>query len=376
VVAAVLALAVAPTVASAQLSRSATYRGAITGTAFGVPFQLPVAVELAPPIPDEMNPLTVFVGTTGTDPNLNVGHLFVRSASRIPPPFALTLKQMAIQVQGNTIVGTLIESGAGTTAASNNGFSGPNVCQVVAGPQAPLLCIGNTFPAEQFYFVPGSQVVLQLNGATLTGQVRGEGKGLIQLFPYPPVIYDATLTASLAQGDALDLTRDLVTQPPMVVDRTAPALSALRVTGRRKGPSAAVVRIRSSEPGTLTIAVARIGSGLALGPPVGSGPCGTPTQRVRGALDRQARREAAGLHGAQRRRAIDRLRRRARCERLLDRGALKRALAQAGEVTVAVPRRLAGRTLTPGRYRVTAMATDAAGNASPPLSAPFTVRGR
>jgi hypothetical protein len=366
------------------LGREVDYAGTIAGTVFGQPFRLPVAVTLAPPIVEEHNPLTLAVGTVGADPNTVPGYLFMRSASRIPPPFALTLTQMAVAAQGKTVTGVVTETGAGTTAVSSNGFTAPNVCDIVEGVQAPLLCISNTFPAEQFYFLSGSQITLQLNGPTVTGQVVGQGNGLVQLLPYPPVIYSATLTATLTSGQPLDDVSELNQAPAAgsppggapapAIDRTPPTLRSLRVVARRGRATVGTVRLRLSEPGTVTVAVAQLGAGLALGPPLGSGKCQMPTRKVREELARALKSDLASVRGPSRRRAAAKLRRRAVCA--LSRGAISRKVGRAGRATLSIPRKLAGRRLPRGRYRLTVSAVDLAGNSSVRHVATLTIGRR
>ncbi len=369
---------IAPGVASAALTREVDYQGTIAGTVFGQPFQLPVAVTFAPPLPDEPDPLMLALGTVGADPNTVPGYLFMRSAVRIPPPFALTLTQMPLTVQGNVLRGTVTQTGAGTTAVSSNGFTAPNVCDIVEGAQAPLLCVTDTFNAEQFYFLAGSQVALQVNGPTVTGQVTGQGNGLVQILPYPPVIYTATLTATLVAGQPLNLATDLAgpagTGAPTALDRTPPSLRNLRITTRRASPTAATVRVHVSEPATVTATLAKPGAGLALGPPLGSGICQAPTPNARRTLARTLSNELAGQHGTKRRRNSARLRRRAACA--LVRTTIARKATRAGNLTLSIARKTGGRTLADGRYRLTVRATDLAGNSSAPHSATLTIRHR
>ena len=367
----------APRSAGAALTREIDYAGTITGTVFGQAFQLPVSLAFAPPLPGEQNPLTLAMGTPNVDASLTPGYLFMTSASRIPPPFALTIKQIALSVAGNTLTGTVVDTGAGTTAVNGNQFSAPNVCDIVEGAQAPLLCVYDTSPAEQFYFLQGTTVVLQVNGAAVTGQVRGPGNGLVQILPYPPVIYDAALTATLTKGSPLDLQSDLASSSqPAVIDRTAPSLSGLRATARRSGSSLATIRVDVSEPGIVAVGVEQLVTGLALGPPLGSGSCRAVSVSARRTLSRRLNSELAGLHGAARRRREATLRARAACARAIDRGAFEAKATKAGAVTLSVPRRLKQRTLGSGRYRFTVVAVDAAGNQSAPRRTTITIHRR
>ena len=72
---------------------------------------------------------------------------------------------------------------------------------------------------------------------------------------------------------------------------------------------------------------------------------------------------------------VRRLRHAARCTRLRTTGTLERA-ARAGANRVAFSGRIRTKQLKPGRYRLTAVASDAAGNWSAPRSRAFRIVAR
>jgi hypothetical protein len=117
-------------------------------------------------------------------------------------------------------------------------------------------------------------------------------------------------------------------------DVTAPALTALRATGKRRG--AATASFALGEAATVTVKLERRKAGKRQG-----GRCVKPTRKLRKAK---------------------------RCARFVAVATTSKSLG-AGTATVKV-----GRKLAAGRYRVTVAAKDAAGNAAKPVSATFKVR--
>jgi PKD domain len=124
--------------------------------------------------------------------------------------------------------------------------------------------------------------------------------------------------------------------------RVGRAATPLAAQHRRRAPVGTTFRYRLSEAATVRIAIERA----------------LPGRRRRGAC------RAPGVRPRGR-----------RCTRYRTLGTLTRS-APAGPSSLAFSGRLGSRALRPGRYRATLVATDAAGNASRPARAAFTVVAR
>ncbi|HEV2785653.1 MAG TPA: PKD domain-containing protein, partial [Solirubrobacteraceae bacterium] len=131
---------------------------------------------------------------------------------------------------------------------------------------------------------------------------------------------------------------------PVADDTTPPALSGLAIRPPSFKPGTRVtVRYRLSEDATVTFAVHRIDKGRRKG--------------------RACQRPSASN------------RRAASCSRYVRiSGSFSHAGSAASSNSVRFSRGLAGRKLKPGRYRLTALARDAAGNTGTARTAPFVVR--
>jgi hypothetical protein len=141
------------------------------------------------------------------------------------------------------------------------------------------------------------------------------------------------------------------TAAPAAADVVAPSLSALSLAPRRfraaaRGASiasrvGAALRFRLSERGTVRFRAQRATKG----------------RRVRGAC----------------RRATAKNRRRPRCTRFVAVHGSFRVPGSTGANKVRFRGRIGGRRLRPGRYRLVAIASDLAGNASKPARTPFRI---
>ncbi|MTD44460.1 hypothetical protein GKE82_09190 [Conexibacter sp. W3-3-2] len=173
--------------------------------------------------------------------------------------------------------------------------------------------------------------------------------------------------------------------PGTVPDTTAPSLTALRLsrrtfaTGADATAVAAAVREttqvswRLSEPAVVTLTVARTRPGIRLRAAATS-PCSPRTGRRVATVRRQIARLAAvrRLTGTARtRRAAALLRQRA-CTVATTAGTLRRT-ATAGPSTYTFTGRIGRRALPRGSYRLTAVAQDAAGNRSAPVTTTFRI---
>jgi hypothetical protein len=148
-----------------------------------------------------------------------------------------------------------------------------------------------------------------------------------------------------ALGDACDPTPRPVTPPPPppAADTTAPVLSTLALAPKRFTASAgSEVGLAVDEAGTVRFTVQRRTTGRKVG-----GKCKAQTRanRARKACTRWVRAK----------------------------GSLS-VNVMAGETSVAFFGRVGGKTLKPGRYRLSARATDAAGNVSLTRRAAFRIR--
>ena len=124
--------------------------------------------------------------------------------------------------------------------------------------------------------------------------------------------------------------------------RVAPGATPVRIAGaaRRPVPRGTTFTFSASEPGELSIVIAKPAAGRKVGRR-----CVAPTRANR---------------------------RRRRCTRYVTRGTLRRS-ASAGANRVAFTGRIGRRRLTPGRYRAAATVKDAAGNTSKASTVFFTI---
>jgi hypothetical protein len=163
-----------------------------------------------------------------------------------------------------------------------------------------------------------------------------------------PGSYAATVTATDAVGNAASLMRNVsitaasvILQTPVVTpDRTAPGISGLALSPSRFR-SKSTIKYTLSEAATVTFTIQRAAPGRKVGRR-----CVAPTKRNRS---------------------------RKRCTRFV---AVKGSLTQNGNVganTLAFNRRIGGRKLAPGTYRLTAEAKDPAGNKSALTRVNFTI---
>lgn len=153
-----------------------------------------------------------------------------------------------------------------------------------------------------------------------------------------PIAFTATASSGLPDPAAANNTAQLTTPvtptaestrpPPPPAAATAPALGRLRLIGRARTKRVVRVATTLSNPATVAITIDRL----------------LPGRRVSGRCRVDAR---AGT----------------RCT-LVRRVGIVRQRATGAAVTLRIPARVRGRVLAPGRYRVRAVATDAAGRRS------------
>jgi hypothetical protein len=177
--------------AGADVPPAGTWVGTIEGSVFGAPFALPVSVEVGSPRRDETNPLHVAIQTDAGGPV--PGTLFLSSAEEYVTPETgriATLTYFTVRPAGAGIAGTLADSHTSEAAAINQ-FEAPNLSCTYQ----PPACVPGP---EQMYLQPGAVFSLTAAGSQMIGTVVGEGSGLIQILPYPPVSYTATLRATLS----------------------------------------------------------------------------------------------------------------------------------------------------------------------------------
>jgi hypothetical protein len=120
-------------------------------------------------------------------------------------------------------------------------------------------------------------------------------------------------------------------------DTTAPTLGALKLTGKARTGKAATLRTTLSEAATVTLKIERLTNGRRAG-----------------------------------KRCLAKARTGKPCTLAKTLGTL-RLKATAGTPRLKLPARIAKRKLTPGRHRITATATDAAGNRSKPRTLTITI---
>jgi CSLREA domain-containing protein len=166
--------------------------------------------------------------------------------------------------------------------------------------------------------------------ASVTVVVRATAAGSLQA--------SAAATGDLPDPTTSDATAALavtVTDPPpntTPADTTAPVLGLLGPIGKLTAGKDGTVGLAVSEPARVTVAVERLTRGRRVG-----GKCRAKAKRGK------------------------------RCTITRMLGSLT-AVGSAGAVNVAFPTTVAGRKITAGRYRLTATAVDAAGNASTPVT--------
>jgi streptogramin lyase len=156
--------------------------------------------------------------------------------------------------------------------------------------------------------------------------------------PPPPPVTPTTPTTTTPTTTPPGATTPTTTPP--VLDKTAPKITSLTRPARFKHGKSGTLKISIDENAKLTVAVQRIGAGKR-----SHGKCVKPTRK---------------------------LRRAANCTRYIALGSLSKSVV-AGANTLRIGPKLRNKTLSAGRYRLIAVAIDAAGNRSAATPATFTI---
>jgi hypothetical protein len=186
------ALLLASSASAARVKVPSRFDGAIHGKVYHKRFRLPVSVVVKRRIRGERNPIHLAITTrTNTD---RVGSEFFVSALRYTTPFTgrkVTLRYLRVRVAGRRVSAKLKQTHKAEAAVLGALFTAPNVCLTV---YLPLYCVGVSGP-EQFYFKAGAKARLRVGRRRLSGTLKGQGAGLTQILPYPPVRYKARISA-------------------------------------------------------------------------------------------------------------------------------------------------------------------------------------
>jgi streptogramin lyase len=208
-------------------------------------------------------------------------------------------------------------------------FNSDSLLRLAPGGQTSPLAMPAASGPRRVTAGPGNTLWVSLETAEKVARVSG-----VVPPPAPPAPPGGPPPASPPGGPLLP-----------AADTTRPALTGLSVTPNRfrRGARGVRVRFTLSEPAAVVLRFERAQAGRRSGRR-----CVAPSRRLRRARP---------------------------CTRWRAAGTLRRS-ARAGRTSVVLGGRVGGRTLAAGRHRVTATATDAAGNRSRPRTASFSVLRR
>jgi hypothetical protein len=172
---------------------SSQWQGEIRGQVYGQSFHLPLDVVFREPLPDENNPVNVFLGAG--DPS-QVGNVFLTSASQYTVSSGqVTLQYFSVETSGSELSAILTDAHFSEAAAANL-FTAPNV-SAQSAPEGPGRQIYETMgPTEMFAFLEETQLNVNVSGDTLSGNVQGSGQSITGVFPTGDVVYSAEFTAA------------------------------------------------------------------------------------------------------------------------------------------------------------------------------------
>ncbi|MGD9947872.1 MAG: hypothetical protein AB7U29_05260 [Desulfobulbus sp.] len=157
----------------AQIPVPSRWQGEISGEVHGVAFNLPISLELSPPIAGEQNPFHVFVGTGEAD---QVGNVYLSSAVRVNTSQGpVTLQYLSVSAQDARFSVNLTQN-HGAEAAKVNGFSGPNVSADQASNLMKDVLRSAWGASEMFGFTVGAEVEVEQRGNELVGSLAGSGR--------------------------------------------------------------------------------------------------------------------------------------------------------------------------------------------------------
>lgn len=172
---------------------SGVYQGKMTGQVYNRSFELPVTIEVTPPIKDESNP--VHLNFSAGSPN-QIGSFVLTSGGQFVTPQSgrkVTLEFLSIDRQGSTLRANLNNTHKGAGAAGNNTFTAPNV----TAEHAPdnMKDIYKSLGPEVFAFNEGTRILLNFDGGEIDGSIEGTGFSVTGIFPIPDVKYKGRMTA-------------------------------------------------------------------------------------------------------------------------------------------------------------------------------------
>ena len=186
------------TVALGQPVVPSKWEGRATGEIHGSRFDVPVAIELRPPLEWEKNPFHLFVGTPSVEQigafglvsatemgtggaykvysRGNVG-VYDRTVARSPGRGNVTLQYLSIEQTGNS-VSAVLSNTQKESAAATNMFTGPNVSAMEASDlmRDVMRQLGET---EMFTFAHGATVRLQFGATEVNGTISGVGRSVL-----------------------------------------------------------------------------------------------------------------------------------------------------------------------------------------------------
>ncbi len=186
--------------AFSQPSTPSRWEGRATGSVAGERFDVPITIELSPPLPHEANPFHLFLGTSSVT---RVGDLLLMSATQMGTGGSykvyrtgrygvgvydqtlarttgdgnVTLQYMKVTPQGSSVTAVLTETQAAAAAAGNT-FTGPNVSAQEASDlmRGVMEALG---PTEIFALGRGATVRLDFGKDEVTGSVAGVGRSVL-----------------------------------------------------------------------------------------------------------------------------------------------------------------------------------------------------
>ncbi len=157
------------------------WRGEIQGRVSDRPFRLPMVIEFKEPLPQEDNPVGVFINAG--DPS-QVGNLALASARQYSAPSGgrITLQYFSLKGRGSQLRGVLADEHVGEAAAYNQ-FVSPNVTAQNAPPGPAQHLQQYLPPTEICAFRRGAVLTINLSGERLTGNIEGSGHSVTGIFP-------------------------------------------------------------------------------------------------------------------------------------------------------------------------------------------------
>lgn len=166
------------------------WRGVAEGQVFNQRFRLPVVIEFRRPLPQESNPIGLFLGV-GTPQQVGNANLF-SALSLNTSSGAATLQYLSIQTSRTQLTGRLVNNRSAEAAAANQ-FYAPNVSAAYAPPIMRSV-YGSLGSYELFIFNQGATISLAYNSAgQIQGRIQGNGSSGAGIFPLPPINYQAML---------------------------------------------------------------------------------------------------------------------------------------------------------------------------------------